>query len=425
MFRRTGRAWVAVPLLITGLVAGACSSSKSSSTSATTAATGGATTTAGGGSATSAAPTTAAGPTGSVINVGVIASLTGAQASSSGQAATVGPAWEAWVNANGGIGGHPVKVYVEDDAGDPAKAQAAEQDLVGSKNVIAIIAGSDNELSAFEGDAITKGVAVMSGPANSTDWYTKAGLFTTVTGLLPGLVGQMSVAKNFGHATKFADLYCTEIAACAQADPPLKGQATKFGIGFTSLAVSSTAPSYTAQCLTLQQQKVDYAELNFTSSAALKFVQDCQAQGYNPTWGVPGQVVDPSFASVPNLTMYGPALSFPWVADAPPVQTFASAMQKYAKDSNWKGGAASPTWDGLQVLAKTLANVGASPSRQDVLNGLYALNGEDLGGELANKLTFPQGKAVGFNFNPCYFVIGVKGGQIVAPAGLTPQCPSS
>ena len=425
MFRRTGRAWVAVPLLITGLVAGACSSSKSSSTPATTAATGGATTTAGGGSATSAAPTTAAGPTGSVINVGVIASLTGAQASSSDQAATVGPAWEAWVNANGGISGHPVKVYVEDDAGDPAKAQAAEQDLVGSKNVIAIVVGSDNEVAAFDADALSKGVAIISGTANSTDWYTKAGMFATVTGVLPGLASQMAVAKNYGHATKFADLYCSEIAACQQANPILQQQATKAGIAFTSLAVSSTAPSYTAQCIQLQQEKVDYAQLNFEASAAAKFVQDCQAQGYNPTWGSSEQAAGAAFSSLQNFTMYGPAYSFPSTADAPPAQTFRTAMQKYAKDNNWREGAASFTWDGLQTLAKALTGAGASPTRQDVLTGLYGFSGENLGGELANKLTFTQGKASGFTFNTCYFVVGMKGGQVTAPAGLTPQCPSS
>ena len=414
MFRRTGRAWVAVPMLIAAVVAFGCSSSKSSSSSATT----------GAASGGSAAPTTA-GPKGSVINVGVIASLTGSQASSSNQAATVAPAWEAWVNANGGINGHPVKVYVEDDAGDPAKAQAAEQDLVSTKNVIAIVVGSDNEVAAFDADAISKGVAVISGTANSQDWYTKSGMFVTVTGVLPGVQAQVDVAKTYGHATKFADLYCSEIAACAQADPILKGETSKLGIGFTSLAVSATAPSYTAQCIQLQQQKVDYAQLNFSTDAAAKFVQDCQAQGFNPTWGSSEQAAGQPFASLQNFTMYGPAYSFPSAADAPPVQTFHTAMQKYAKDGNWKEGAASFTWDGLQVLAKSLANVGASPARQDVLTGLYAFNGENLGGELANKLTYPQGKATGFQFNPCYFIVGMKGGQVTAPAGLTAQCPAS
>ena len=70
---------------------------------------------------------TAPAPTGTPINIGVIGSLTGSQASSSDQGATVAPAWARYINEQlGGINGHPVKVFVQDDGGDPAKAQMAE-----------------------------------------------------------------------------------------------------------------------------------------------------------------------------------------------------------------------------------------------------------------------------------------------------------
>jgi branched-chain amino acid transport system substrate-binding protein len=242
--------------------------------------------------------------------------------------------------------------------------------------------------------------------------------------VLSGLSGQVLVAKQFAKATKFADLYCSEIAACAQADPPLKAAATKAGVGFTSLAVSSTAPSYTAQCVQLQQQKVDYAQLNFTASAAAKFMQDCQAQGYNPTWGSSAQAIGKDYLGVSNVTVYGPAYAFPSVASAAPVQTFVSAMTKYAKDSNWREGTASFTWSGLEAFRKALANAGASPTRQDVTSGLNSFNGEDLGGLLANKLTFSAGKTIPLGGLPCIFVIGVKNGKTIAPANLTPTCVS-
>jgi branched-chain amino acid transport system substrate-binding protein len=277
-------------------------------------------------------------------------------------------------------------------------------------------------VTAYDGDAIGKSVALISGTANMQDWYTKAGMYPTVTDVLSGLTGQLLVAKQFGKATKFADLYCAEVAACAQADPPLKAAAAKAGVGFTSLAVSSTAPSYTAQCIQLQQQKVDYAQLDFTTAAAAKFLQDCQAQGYNPTWGSSEQAIGHDLLSVPNLTLFGPAYAFPSVASAAPVQTFVKAMTKYAKGSNWREGAASFAWSGLEVLRKALANAGASPSRQDVISGLNSLNGEDLGGLLANKVTFTAGKPVSFGGHPCFFVVAIKDGKTVAPADLTPTC---
>ena len=102
-------------------------------------------------------------------------------------------------------------------------------------------------------------------------------------------------------------------------------------------------------------------------------------------------------------------------------------MEKYAQGHNWKEGTASFTWDGLQVLAKAIDNAGpaATVTSADVLTGLYRFKDENLGGELANGLTYTQGRAVGFTFNPCYFVVGMQGGRVTAPAGLAPQCPAA
>ena len=375
-------------------------------------------------SSASSGPTSPA-PTGSSIKIGVISSLSGSQASSSNQAATVGPAWAAWVNANGGINGHKVEVISEDDGGDPVKAQAAEKKLVDQDQVLAILVGSDNLVTAYNADAIGKGVALVSGTANSSDWYQKAGMFPTVTDVVSGIIDQMLVAKQFGHAKKFANLYCSEVAACAEATQLQKPRAAQVGVDYTSLAVSSTATSYTAQCLQLQQQGVDYAQLNFTTSAAAKFVEDCQAQNYNPVWGSSEQAVGKDLLKIPDLTLYGPAYAFPSAADSPAVAEFRDAMDKYAKDDNWKEGTASFAWSGLEVIRKALANVGASPTRKDVITALNSIKNEDLDGLLSNKITFTAAKPTSFGAHPCSFVVGIKDGKTVAPNGLTPVCPTA
>jgi branched-chain amino acid transport system substrate-binding protein len=359
---------------------------------------------------------------GNPIKIGVIGSLSGAQASSSVQVGTVAPAWADWVNANGGLNGHPVQVIVEDDGGDPAKAQAAEKKLVDDEQVVALVVGSDNLVTAFDTDALAKGVPVVSGTANSADWYTKPGMFPTGTDIGSGIVAQLAVAAQFGKATKFANLYCSEVAACASAVDPQKEAASSMGLDFTSLAVSSTATSYTAECLQLQQEGVDYAQLNFTTAAAAKFVQDCQAQNYNPTWGSSAQAIGPELLAVSDLTLFGPAFAFPSVSDAAPVATFTEAMDKYAKDDQWKEGAASFTWDGLEMLHKALATVGDDPKPADVLSALYTVKGDDLDGLLANKVTFTTGQPNAFGSQPCFFVIGIKDGKTVAPNGADPVC---
>jgi branched-chain amino acid transport system substrate-binding protein len=406
------RAALLVGVLTTALAAAACSSGSSSSSSSTRPATSG---------------TAAAASKGTPITIGLIGTLTGPQAPSNDQGATVAPAWADWINATGGIDGQRVKVIVLDDRNDPATAQAAEKQLA-ADGAAAIVVISDNLVSAFDGAAIAKGIPVIGGVSNEQDWYTKPGMFPTMTGIVNGETAQIRVAVQYGHAKKFANVYCAEVAACGETNPTLAAATKAAGIGYTHLAISSTAPSYTAQCLQLQQEKADYVQLNIGSAVGRRFIQNCQAQGYNPTWGASEQAISTAFTSIPHLTMYGPAFAFPSVANAPPAATFRAAMKKYAANSNWREGTASFTWDGLQAFAQAVRNehvaASASVTSATVMAGLYSFKDENLGGELANKVTYTKGKAFGFTANPCHFVVGVKNGQTIAPAELTPQCPA-
>jgi branched-chain amino acid transport system substrate-binding protein len=396
----------------TVLAAAACSSGGRSSASATNSpATGG---------------TSAAGPKGTLIKVGVISSLTGSQASSSLQSATVAPAWADWINANGGIDGHPVETIVVDDKTDPATAQAVEQQLA-ADGVSGIVVGNDDVVSAYDSKAIASGIPLIGGVAYESDWYTKVGMFPTGTNIVSGLAAQVAVAAKYAHAKIVGEIYASEVAAAGEATPVLAGAAKAAGIGFIPLAVSSTAPSYTSQCLLFRQKNADYVQLDVTTATAVRFIQDCQAQGYNPTWGNSEQPMGPAYIALPNVTMYGPAQSFPWVASAPTAATFRTVMQKYATNSNWQGGSAAFTWDGLQALAQAVKNAHVSASAPvtsaDVTAGLYDFKGETLGGELANPVTFTKGTPFGYTANGCYFVLELKNGKFAAPTGLTPQCP--
>lgn len=394
------------------LTVSACSSSSKS---------GGGTSGAGGGQPTGSL---AAEPSGSTIKIGAVGSITGPQASSSNQFATVAPAWAEWVNANGGINGHKVQVVIADDGNDPAKAGSTARGLIDNDKVAAILVGSDGFLPTFDAYAKSKSVPLISGPGNSGDWYSNADTYVTATDTLSNVAGQILVAKQIAHATKFANLYCAEVAACAQAIALQKPVADKAGLALTSLAVSSTAPSYTAQCLQLQQKKVDYAQLNFASAAAAKFVQDCQAQGYNPTWGTSEQAVGKGLLQIPNATFYGPAGAFPSVLDVPAVKTFRDAMTKYAKDDNWVEGTGSYAWSGLEMLRKAISSITGAVTGQSVAAALDTIKDENLDGLLANKVTFTAGKPTQPMSHPCMFVVGIKDGKTIAPNGATPLCAS-
>ena len=75
-----------------------------------------------------------------------------------------------------------------------------------------------------------------------------------------------------------------------------------------------------------------------------------------------------------------------------------------------------------KIFEKAAANVSDKPTSQDILNGLWAMKGETLGGLLPGGLarTFTREQPTPDVL--CTFTIGIKGGQWVAPQGLTPMC---
>jgi len=408
--------------LLVGLLA-ACSSSSSNSSNG------------GGGGGTPAAssqPATsdpsAATATGSPIKIGVIATTTGPQATGCNQGATVAPAWADWINKEkGGIGGHPVQVIVKNDDGNPTTAQSVAKELVGA-GVAVVLVSCDNLLPAFEGTFLAAKIPLVSGPANNPDWYTKVGLYPLPTDLISGQGDQVAVAKTFAHATKVADLYCSEVAACAQAAPLKAAAAKKLGLGFESMAVSSTALNYTAQCLKLKQDKVDYAIISFVAPAGAKFIRDCQAQGYSPTFGTSSQSLGAKdLFDVKGATLFGVAYGFPSNADAPVVQSFRDAMGKYARNGPWREGVGSMSWAGLEAIRAAASTISTSApvSAADITAGLNSFKDEDLGGLLANKVTFTAGEPLGLGKQPCYFALGVKDGKLIDPNGLAPICPTN
>jgi branched-chain amino acid transport system substrate-binding protein len=148
MFHRTVcvRRRLAIPLaLVLGLIILAGCGSSNSSTSAPPGAAGGggSSNSGGGGSSASSADTSKCGPkpgqkaTGTPIRIGTI------DTKQPGTDFSDGPnminAYFACVNANGGVNGHPVKLYVQYDQTQPAQVAAAAKQLIQTDHVVGIV----------------------------------------------------------------------------------------------------------------------------------------------------------------------------------------------------------------------------------------------------------------------------------------------
>jgi branched-chain amino acid transport system substrate-binding protein len=86
-----------------------------------------------------ASGTPAAAPTKSPYVIGTVGCWTGPQSPASVGAQYAATAWSKWVNAHGGINGHPVTLYAEDEGCDQARSISAVKDLVENKHVLALV----------------------------------------------------------------------------------------------------------------------------------------------------------------------------------------------------------------------------------------------------------------------------------------------
>ena len=150
--------------------------------------------------ATTAAPggsggTAAAGGTKSPLVFGVTGQFVGAGGAYSMPAVQTWQAWQKWINAKGGINGHPVKVIVEDSQGSVAQDLTDVQTLVQTQGAVAL-ANYGTDITPIAAYAKAKGVPIIGGLQSQPQWNTNPFLFPVGTGLSGSVWGAVQVAKN-------------------------------------------------------------------------------------------------------------------------------------------------------------------------------------------------------------------------------------
>jgi branched-chain amino acid transport system substrate-binding protein len=401
----------AVVAVSLGVVAG-CGSSSSGGSSAPPSG--------GGGTSTSSAAS------GTPIAVGNLGSYSGAQASGDDPFKVGIQAWASWTNAHGGINGHPIKLFVEDDALDATKAVAAVNTLINQDHVVAIV----SQVSSFDEEwapiAEKAGVPVIGGLPLDPPYVTNPDFFPTGANDVAISYGALSAAKQNG--SKVAVLYCAEVPQCKQAGPILKQAGTSLGVTiplFTS--VSATSPDFTATCQAVKQSGAESYYVIDGPAIVQKIASTCQSQGVTAKLVEISGILTTEFAKTPSTANFsGIVESFPFFdTSTPATQEFHAAIKQFdpaiiaGKSPVSFGPAVADAWTGGQLFAAAVkASSASTTTASTVKAGLYALQGETLGG-LTPPLTFTQGKPTLVN---CYFEIKAVNGKFSAPNGLTPSC---
>jgi branched-chain amino acid transport system substrate-binding protein len=410
--------FVAVLLGVGLVVLAGCGSSSKSSSSATTAGGGSATTagSGGGGSSSGGAP----------FVIGSVTDVTGAEASSEGTVNKSLEAWADWTNANGGINGHQVKLIAMDTGFNPSTALAEVKQLVEQDHIIALVGEQTSFDATFATYLQQKGIPAVGAGLYTQASFTNPDWFPQGTTTIPENYNEIHLGVTKGF-TKFADLYCAESPACAQSVPLIKAIAPTQGVTLAySASVAAASPDYTAPCLAAKAAGAQYMGIGDNSSVIIRVATSCMQQGYTPTQvGTDGSVTATWATSPAMQGALAVQNDAPFSDTANPgIQTMITALNKYQP-----GVYTSPTYGENDVYAWTsgllftaaakAANLGDNATAAQVINGLYALHDETLGG-MAPPLSYAN-NGKGHQIY-CSFVQGVQNNQFVMPQSQTLTC---
>jgi branched-chain amino acid transport system substrate-binding protein len=384
------RQWPVIgALAASAMVLAGCSSSGNSGS------TGGSTPTSASASSASSASAAAAAPklTGATIRIGFIDALTGRNTQGV-QSASLAAAWVKWVNANGGIGGHPVQVIVEDSKNDPGTAQTVVQDLVQNQHVVALMIDDTTAEASIAPYVASHHIAMIGGfGASPATWSALPNWFTMGT-TVPTFIYMGAAAAEATGATSFGAATCTDTATCAAVGPLYKVSSAAEGLKFAGVVgMPDNAPSYTAQCLTLIQGGANSIVLSIPPDTASFVVNDCTQQGFKGSYVLSGSTFQQSqFSGDKGTTFVGGLNGFPWWSSAAPVKQFRAVLAQYAPSVDYRDAATTVIWTTLELFRKAIGDPIGQVTTASVIKDYDSLHGETLAGLLPQPLTFTAGK---------------------------------
>jgi branched-chain amino acid transport system substrate-binding protein len=402
---------------------GAASNTGSSSVGATG---GSAAATSGGGAAAtqgSGSAAKAGAASGSAVNIGNVGSYSGVIGAIFAGAQQSLEVWEAYVNAHGGLNGHPVHLYSEDDGGDPSTSQTDVEQEVTQDHVIAFVGNMvPLTVSASVSYLQQQNIPVIGGDASSLEWWQSPVLFPEGSYLEHEGDQLIKLAVAQGK-TKLGYLYCIEDTTCTNGyqEEIVQGAAKADGADpVYTASYSLTQPDFTSECLAAQQAGANVVFFAGDGDSLVRMANDCSAQNYKPLYLAASIAVNAAVQSDPLLDgLYSVQSDFPWTDSYTPAQaTYQQAMKQYAPGLAGSGSSAAEWTSGMLAVAAD-QYLGATPTSAEFFKGLWSLKNDTLGG-LAPPLTFtPDADATQSN---CYFEMILQSGQFVDPNHGGDEC---
>ena len=336
--------------------------------------------------------------TGSEVNIGNVSTLSGVLGE---LFAPVVPALETFVasqNACGGLNGHRIKFFIEDDQGDPSNAASRMQEMVQKNKIIAFV-GNIQPLSIDGALAtITKlGVPVVGADMVATSDATHPMIFPQGGNVPSTTYGFVDGIRNYFKVKNVGNLYCLEVPRpCELAARTLRELAPKFGLVVSKqIQVSITSPSYVQECLQLKNAGAEVVAMNLDGASQIRIARSCTQTQYFPKVVSYPLSVGNEKQFLQGLKWMGdayiPLNHFPWMGTATAAERYWQAMVKKFNPGMETGSAASLGWAaGALLVAASAGLTPTNPTASQLVETLYSFQGQkftELGG-LAGPRTF-------------------------------------
>jgi branched-chain amino acid transport system substrate-binding protein len=373
----------------------------------------------GGGGAAPAPGAPAAGPADTApIVIGSVGTLSGPAGSTIRQTSEGVKVWAAWANSHGGAAGHPVKLIIQDDGGDPSRYRSELQTLVEKDNVVALVGNADALTGAAGVDYVTAKSVPYIGGDGGGDWF-----YQGPTYFPQGAVGEALMESEIYDAGEYARLQgkkkfgivtCQEADICRRSHRIFTAKAADAGLDLVYQAQTSlTQPDFTAECLAAQRAGAELVELMLDANSIRRFSQSCARQSYHPFLGWPAGIAQEDEKDEPALEGARTTLfTFSWIDRSNPAALeFADAIARFGKDLKPITAGHTGGWTAGKLLEKAILAVPGKVTRESVLAGLWTLKNETLGG-LTSPLTFTKGQNA--PRSKCWTTVAIKGGKWIA-----------
>jgi len=381
------------------------------------------------GSAGAAPPGVA--PPASVSNAPILIGTVGVDSGIVGAALRPGvPAlrsWAASVNAAGGLKGHPVKVISADDGNDPARHRQLVQQMVEKDKVMAFVYNHAPLSGQSSVDYLTAKRVPVVGDNGGAQWYYESPMFfpqfTVGTPYIKAIIAGAAPETAAQGKKKLAILVCQEAQFCLDADRIFPQEAPRHGFRLVYRAQSSlTQPDFTAECLGARNAGADVFAVVADGNTASRVAGACERVGYRPTFllGHHSALLLSHATQKPLDGMITVLPLRPWFdATNPSVAAYQQGIKTYAPGevpsnpgfTGWVAG----------MLFGAAANASPDPTTSaGILEGLWALKGETLGGA-THPLTFRRDQNAPQTI--CWFAIRIANGNFESTsAGRELRC---